>query len=192
MSKICMSCGAMNRNDTAVCARCGKVLKKSFNSGGYQKEEKTETIFGNENNYLGSLRDTYLSDYKNTKKLKMLGIAGAIAVVAILVIMYIRPASIVGTWKMKEAVVDDGYQYTETITFNEDHTGVATAERTNIQDSDTYSESAPLEWTRSEGSKYLVTIENKNFLIEIKGRKFSLERERNKELVYVKQYLARN
>lgn len=104
-------------------------------------------------------------------------------------------SSIVGTWKTEEVLVDGDYEYTETVTFNEDNTGVITYKWANKEET----ESWPLTWTRSEGDdEYLVTIDNgsnyrNNFMIEVKNGKFTAfkgmtrEISDEKDIVYVKQ-----
>ena len=88
-------------------------------------------------------------------------------------------SSIVGTWKTEEVLVDGDYEYTETVTFNEDNTGVIT-----------------YKWANKD--EYLVTIDNgsnyrNNFMIEVKNGKFTAfkgmtrEISDEKDIVYVKQ-----
>lgn len=87
-------------------------------------------------------------------------------------------SSIVGTWKTEEYEYN-GVKYTETVTFNEDNTGVITA----MADGDNiYSKS--LTWIPSEENKYLLTIDldeiededvynHHNTTIEINNGEFS-------------------
>ena len=107
--------------------------------------------------------------------------------------------SIVGTWKTEEVLIDGGIHYTETVTFNEDNTGVITMKSADSAGST----SRPLTWTKSEENKYLVTIEgdefdddstnHNNFIIEIEGGKFTVLQGMShklydeKNVVYVKQ-----
>lgn len=66
--------------------------------------------------------------------------------------------SIVGTWKTEEYEYN-GFKYTETVTFNEDNTGVITA----MQDGNDTFYSKSLTWIPSEENKYLLTIDLDEF-----------------------------
>ena len=99
-------------------------------------------------------------------------------------------SSIVGTWKTEEVLIDGDFEYIETVTFNEDHTGVITYERVDIE----HTVSTSLTWTQSEGNKYLISIDRRGeFLVEISDGKFTVlqgmsrELYEEKDVVYVKQ-----
>ena len=100
-------------------------------------------------------------------------------------------SSIVGTWKTESGY--DDLVYTDTVTFNEDGTGVLTHADSTALDDRTYT----LTWTQADGDNYYIEINNRSsFLVEIKGRKFTVGEhqglymdngENGKDAVYEKQ-----
>lgn len=190
MSKFCKMCGAGNPDSATNCMRCGKPLGGAASLSWSAPARSTPLPAQNGLKASGSALQRLKSIVTNPQNRSrfIAGVVVAVVVIVVLAMVLGRSTSLVGTWKTEEVLINGDWEWTETVTFNKDNTGVVTSNWTITGDS--YSNS--IRWIKASDNSYLVTVEDKkNFTVRIQGGKLivqggALTAEYGSDAVYLK------